>query len=236
MTRSVRRSRYARLWLVACCVLTAVGCGAELQPPNASNQRTSGLPGDSASYRARVAQYRASGLQTRKRKAKCFLGLCNRIDVEIAALGDPSQIDPYHAPADPVAVASIHNLSTERTEKYYGIEPGGRYELWVGRKAGDTTAVWQLVGLSARGEVVAGELKDLTYCHKPPLPHDHHADFAEYVDGKCTYELPKAPVARAALSFSAEGFLSVFLSSLNAMLFDSRRDGGWIDCSNGCCT
>jgi len=232
MTRSVGRSCCPRWWFVACCALTAIGCSPELEPPNATNARIAGLPSDSASYVARVAQFRAAQFQPRKRKAKCFLSLCKRFDVEIAALGTPSQIDPENGPEEPVAVASLHNPDTEKTEKYYGIEPGGRYELWVGRKSSsDHRTVWQLVGLAPHGLVVAGELRDLTYCHKPPFTHALHADFAEYVDGKCT--APKAEVTKAGLSFSVT---TLFSGLLSAMFGDDRRAGGWIDCSNGCCT
>lgn len=240
-------SRVTALWQVRCLVLAvsaavSSGCARGLSAPLASSPAPPGFPTDTTQYNALLAQYPLSGpAHVRKRCAKGLF--CSKIDVSIQARGTTSSISPENGPASPVPVAHLVNLDKSKIERYYKLLPGDGvdYNLWVNRKPASNHVEWRIVGRDKiTNEFVYGEATDLTYCHKYPLVEGAtDADFADDVInrlGPCT-EPPGT--THLSIKQSSLGLTQLF-SWLHIVqewvLTYSRTGGGWIECSNGCCT
>jgi hypothetical protein len=174
----------------------------------------------------------------RKRRA-CLL--CTKVDVMIEAVGITSEIDPNNAPVDGRPVAHMINLDDKKTEKYYGLRPQAQadYYLWVDRKPGTTRARWTLLEVSHTANMVlAGEPTDLNYCHKYTVnpANASDADFAnERSEGPCNVLLPPT-AAMTRMSLWPDPLMMVIERAVAALKDFAKLEGGWIYCSNGCCT
>ncbi len=244
MSRSSATAREVGRWSVICSVIAALACVKSLAPPDPKNQLPDGVTNDTLDFRKKIASYPVSTTShERPRRAKCFLSLCSRIDVRIEAMGNTVAIDPDNAPASGLPVAHLVNLDKTKTERFYGLLPGtqAEYYLWVDRKAGSNKARWTLLQVShTANSVTAAVPTDLTLCHKrkPGLPPKSDADFAESTDYNkpCDVALPADLKVSRASAFPTPVF-GAFLAHVAAVLSDGfRMEGGWIECSNGCCT
>lgn len=244
MSRSSATARKVGRWSVICSVIAALACVKGLAPPDPNNQLPDGVTNDTLAFQKKIAQYPLSTTShERPRKAKCFLSLCSRIDVRIEAMGNTLAIDPDSAPASGLPVAHLVNLDNKKTERFYGLLPGtqAEYYLWVDRKAGSNKARWTLLQVShTANSVTAAAPTDLTLCHKRELgapPPKPDADFAEYRDdGPCDVPLPAELKVSQASLFPLPVF-GAFLAHVAAVLSNGfELEGGWIECSNGCCT
>ncbi len=223
--------------------ITSMACAGGLGPPLSTNAAPPGLPMDTAQYNALLAQYPLDGTKyTRKRCAK-WLFCLSKIDVSIQARGITSKINAADAPGSPVAVAHLVNLDDSKTEKYYGLLPGrlAEYDLWVTRKPGSARAEWRIVGVEkVTNQLLYGEPSDLIPCHiYTPQEGATDADFADYVvkvKGDCI----KVPFqSSTAVKQSSLGLTQIFNLVHQMQLWFltyTRTGGGWIECSNGCCT
>lgn len=243
MTRLSSKRWDVRKWSLAVCTITVVGCRPGLEPTSIENALPPGVPRKVADYDNVVANYGLSGTaHTRDRKWECFLDLCwSTIQVKIQARGDTHAINPHAAPKTAVPVAHMINNDRDKTERYYKLKPStqSEYDLWVYSPDSSTDAVWTLVERPKSGtSVTAGKPTHFDYCHTgtdytPGTGPD--ADFAQE-KGPCNYKPPAASsTARKASLFSAD-FFSSLLEHIAALLESSIAGGGWIDCSNGCCT
>jgi hypothetical protein len=244
MSRSSGRACDVATWLAICSLIAVIGCAKNLSPPTRENRLPDGLINDTLDFQKKIAPYSVSvPPHVRKRKAKCFLSLCSRIDVSIQAMGNTVAIDPNEGPTSGLPVAHLVNLDKKKTERFFGLLPGAKadYYLWVDRKHNSKHAQWTLVQVShTENSVIAAEPADLNRCHAytTSMRAVPDADFTEYkYDGPCTVPLPReeAKVSQASLfPLPVLGALLVHVATfLDTAL---RSDGGWIECSNGCCT
>lgn len=231
-------------WLVCFVGIFVIACAQEPNPPSQSSTPPEGFPTDSASYTTRLAQFPLTGTRhERDRKSKsCVVGLCQKVTVSIQARGNTLAIDPDSSPgpATPVAVAHLVNEDKHnRIEKRYELLPGDtvEYDLWVNTKPGSGGVEWRIVGRTRSGRFLYGAPTDLHYCHirAAGQPAVTDADFEEY---KWPCNVPVGPATAPAPS----GMLSVklfnaFFARVAAIVVEfARIDGGWIECSRGCCT
>lgn len=242
MIRPSAPLRAAAKWKLVACAVAALGCRVSPSLAPAVTWSTTLPPGvnsDATAFRAQVAGFVPTGrVHSRPRAASCFR--C-AVEVTIEALGDTRTIDPNNAPAMGVAVARIENLDETDTEARYGFRPRSEavYYLWVDRKPGSLKARWTVLQVPAgAGTVTAGHQKDLRACHVYK-PDYSDADFYEFKHrGGCTVasSVEKSAISEASL-LSTER-LSALLHRIVALVRGelAAAQGGWISCSDGCCT
>jgi hypothetical protein len=159
-------------------------------------------------------------------------------------MGITSEVNPLNFQSNPRAVAHLKNLSSDKTEAYYSLEPGQEGILWVNRSASGQ-ATWTMLRMSRTSNaVVAGRSTDLNYCHlyirQPSGATD--ADFATdhekaNGEGKCDVPIPTIHTGMQTASMLQFPGVAVVLDYGMALLAGyARSGGGWIDCANGCCT
>lgn len=238
-TRNIRR------WFALSSVIVSLGCvtETELAPPNPANHLPKDVEAKGADFRRQIAPYTPTNPHDRDRKAKC--DFCSKIKVRIEALGITTDINPLNPPATGRPVAHLVNMdNNKKIEKYYGLLPHeqAEYYLWVDAKS-STQAQWTLLELSHKTDSVYAALPaNLNYCHKyPEGTYPSEADFAndrarEKKEGDCNVPITEATakVSEASVMFNS-GFVAVFRRVL-ALLTVAPSGGGWISCSNGCCT
>jgi len=212
---------------------------AEVPPPDPSNP----LPKDiksaaEADFLKQIEPYKpVATVNKHDRPADgCFLGMCPKTKVSIVALGDTYEIDPENPPTVGRPVAHLANMG-DKAEKYYSLLPQSQadYYLWVDAKS-PTQAQWTLLELShVTHTVIAAKPTDLNYCHKYDTQKKSDADFAEFKHKECDWKIsePSAKVSQASLLPTA--VIAVFQNAF-AFLAVASTGGGWISCSNGCCT
>jgi|1185.fasta_scaffold270236_1 hypothetical protein len=244
MTCTAVTRRDTRSWLVLWFAISTVACSPELDRSGRVNSLPPGVPPTAVEYARYIGQFPLTGTPlSRKRKARCFWGLCGRIPVTIQPRGDPSTMKPEAPPA--IAVAVAHMVSTKgnkRLEKYYGLLPGdsAEYDLWVYSDPDSHEARWAAVELIAgHATVTALPSTKFGYCSKdtPAQGYPAKADFAEYQHKECNYPLDVASSTPSHASLSVSGLVGSLITQLTQLLVQSARTaGGWIDCNNGCCT
>jgi hypothetical protein len=208
-------------------------------PPNPSNPVPIGVERKGADFRQQIASYKLTGNSHRRdRKAKCFF--CWKVEVEIEGLGNTYDIDPSKAPKIGRPVAHLINLDKKKTEKHYGLLPEtqAEYYLWVDSTA-DSKARWTLLELSKVTDSVYAALpKNLNYCHKYKSAGPSEADFAEYrKEGACDVPIPEpSPKVSQASLVSSSVVIALLKHAFAFLQAFALTDGGWISCSNGCCT
>jgi hypothetical protein len=227
-------------WFAFSSVIVSLGCATEMEvpPPNPSNPLPKGVQAKGADFRAQIGPYTAANPHDRDRKAKCLF--CSKINVHIEALGNTPDIKPYSPPAIGRPVAHLVNTDKKKIEKYYGLLPQDQaeYYLWVDAKS-KTQAQWTLLQLShITDSVYAGLPAALNYCHKDSVTYAPDADFAEYrKDGACNVPIPAAsPSVSQASLMSTSAFVALLQRALALLTALAPNGGGWISCSNGCCT
>jgi hypothetical protein len=213
---------------------------AQVPPPDPSNP----LPRDiksaaEADFLKQINAFKPAPIpHERERTADgCFLGLCLRkTTVRIVALGDTYEIDPENPPTVGRPVALLVNLG-KKTEKYYGLLPQSQadYYLWVDAKS-SKKAQWTLLELShTTHTVIAAMPTDLNYCVKYDSKTLSDADFAEFKHKKCDWPIPEPSAKVSQASMIPAALIAVFQNAF-AFLAVASAGGGWISCSNGCCT
>lgn len=237
--------RAAVKWILIASAGAALGCtplGSYPPPfpppPDWSTPLPPGVSSDAPAFRAQVAGLVPGRSHNRPRAATCYR--C-AVEVTIEALGDTRRINPDTAPAAGTAVARIVNLDSTDTEARFGFRPGIQavYYLWVDRKPGLLKARWTVLQVPVgAGKVTAGHQKDLRLCHRY-TPSYSDADFAEFKShDPCLVAVnaEKSSLSHASL-FSTEQ-LAAFVERLAALVRGelTAAEGGWISCSDGCCT
>lgn len=231
-------TRDIRSWLAFSSVVL-LGCARaiEMPSPNRANPLPPGVEPKGADFLRQIARFAPSNIpHDRERRAKCVL--CSKIKVRIVGLGDTYTIDPHNPPSTGQPVAHLTNLHPTKIEKYYGLLPGAQadYYLWVDAKS-PTQARWTLLELNhTTDSVYAAPPADLNYCVKYATPKNvSEADFTEYKHRSCNVELPDSPAKVTEASILTSQFVAVLKNAV-AVLFLAAGGGGWISCSNGCCT
>lgn len=211
--------------------------------PSANNPLPNGVDPDPAAFRQSIAAFKPGLGHTRARDAKCFLGLCKDVQVRIEAVGNTLSIDPDNAPGAGVPVARLVNFDAKKTEAYYGLKPGteSEYYLWVDSIPRTRKARWTLLEVPLQGgRVLAAKPTELRLCHRrgPNDPKASEADFAENkYDSECTARVATAvSTAHTASILSFRPLIALIDNVIAIALAASSTQGGWIDCSNGCCT
>jgi hypothetical protein len=241
MSCACATTRNVGMWFAFSSVIVSLGCapGTEVPPPDRSNRLPTGVQAKGADFRAQIAPYAPINPHDRGRKAKCRF--CWKTKVHIEALGDPTNIDPKNPPATGRPVAHLVNLDNKKTEEYYGLLPHHQadYYLWVDAKSG-TQAQWTLLELSHSTDSVYAALPaNLNYCHKDStVTYTPDADFAEYrKEGACNVPIPEtSPKVTQASLLSTFAFVALLQRALALLTVFAPSGGGWISCSNGCCT
>jgi hypothetical protein len=229
-------------WFAFSSVIVLLGCVrvAELPPPDPSNPLPKGVERNEADFLKQIDPYKpTNNPHERQRKAEgCFLGWCPKTVVRIVGLGNTYDINPKSPPTAGRPVAHLANLG-KKVEKYYGLLPQGQadYYLWVDAKS-STQAQWTLLQLSHSTHTITAALPtDLNYCHlyKERVTVSE-ADFAQdRPQGPCNVEFPD-PVAKVSQASIIPTALVAVFQNLLAFLAFAPDGGGWIYCSNGCCT
>jgi hypothetical protein len=233
--------REIRRWFALSSVIVSFGCMRVAEAPrtNPSNQLPKGVEPKEADFINQIAPFAAVlPPHDHDRTAEgCILWVCpKKTKVTIGALGDTYDINPESPPAQGRPVAHLVNIG-DKVEKHYGLVPNSQsdYYLWVDAKS-STQAQWTLLEVShVTHMVTAAEPTDLNYCHKYETKKTSDADFAEFKHPKCDWKIsePTAKVSQASMIPAA--FMAVFENAL-ALLAVASTGGGWIACSNGCCT
>jgi hypothetical protein len=219
-------------------VIVSVGCMrvAEQAPPDRTNPVPPGVERKGPDFLRQIAPYAPStNPHDRERGAKCHF--CSKIKVHIVALGDTYTIDPAKPPTPGRPVAQLTNLDSKKIEKYYGLLPGVQadYYLWVDANSSGQ-ARWTLLELShATDSVYAALPTDLRYCKKYDTTRKTDADFAEYKHDSCVVRYPD-PIAKVSQASLLPSPLVAVIQNVVAFLAFASTGGGWISCSNGCCT
>jgi hypothetical protein len=234
-------NRDIRKWLALSSVVVSLGCMSvvNVPPPDPSNPLPKDVKPTEADFLAQIAPYKPVGTgHPHDRPADgCFLGWCpKKTTVNIVALGDTYEIDPEAPPTVGRPVAHLANLG-DKVEKYYGLLPQSQadYYLWVDAKSA-TRAQWTLLELShVTHTVTAAKPTDLNYCHKYDTKKVSDADFAEFKHKTCDWQIPDAAAKVSQASLIPTAFSAV-LHNVLAFLSAASTGGGWIACSNGCCT
>ena len=222
-----------------------VGCNriaGHQSRPDPRNDLPAGVVRNPETFRRSLQGFAPVNPHERDRPADCFLGLCRRVKVTIEAMGNTLNISPNNPPpaGSGIPVAHLVNADRKKVEKYYGLKPSAtaEYYLWVTAKT-PTQAQWTLVEVPmGSGQVNAALPTELSLCHRrgPTDAKTSDADFAEQKhDGKCD-----ARTLGAASSSKTSSMLSVrplVMAVQEAMgLLFAAAQGGWIECSMGCCT
>jgi hypothetical protein len=251
MTWSRATSHSAKLVAVI-IALAAFACStaARGKPrPHPDNPLPAGVVRDADEFRRTLGKITPDSGNTRARKStKCFLGIffCKDLDVRIEAVRRTLDIDPSKPPAPGTgfAVARLINKDPEKkVEKYYRLrhDSEAEYYLWVTAKDADETQ-WTLIEVPrGSGQVLAAEATDLRLCHlrAPGEEKRSEADFASYrKGGKCTEHYATMTTTESTVKASAGFSIQPLLAILHSVfvLRWAVAEGGWIDCSNGCCT
>jgi hypothetical protein len=251
MSWTIAQFQSAKVIAVTSAVLlTACGpASMDRLRPDIGNPLPAGVVRDPAAFRASLGAFRPGKGNTRDRNStKCFLWMCSDLSVTIEAIGNTNDIDPAKPPAAGTGfpAARLINNDARKIEKFYHLRPGSEaeYFLWVTRKDQDETQ-WTLIEVPrVGGQVTAATPTDLRYCN-PRMAGEaktSEADFAQFRHGgKCSIKYPKtasgAPPA-VFVNTSSISFIQPLLRALHSLLLTSWNvaEGGWIDCSNGCCT
>jgi hypothetical protein len=232
-------------------VATIMACAtrptAEVLPPDPKNPLPVGVDQDPGIFRQTLSRYHLGGGQTRNRTASCFH--CDDVAVRIEAVGNTLDIDPNPstlAPADfGVPVAHLVNLDEKKGEKYYGLKPrkNAEYYLWVDGNRATHAWQWTLVEVPmVAGKVTAGVPVPFGYCNPHEAtdpPPSSQADFAEYRhNGMCSAKGPAAPVGVTNLSMMTWQPLVNAIERVIGLINGDflEAEGGWIECTYGCCT
>ena len=236
-TRDIRR-------LIAfSSVIVLLGCVrvAQLPPPDPSNPLPKGVEQKEVDFLRQIQSFKPNNNshdRDRTAKGNCFLFWCPKTKVRIVALGDTYDINPKNPPTDGRPVAHLANLG-KKVEKYYGLLPQDQadYYLWVDAKS-SSQAQWTLLELSHVTNTVTAALpSDLNYCHlyKERVTVSD-ADFAQdRPEGPCNVPLPDPSPKVSKASLMPTAFIAVLKNAV-AFLLLATGGGGWISCSNGCCT
>ena len=225
--------------------VVGVGCrSATMQEaPDAKYPLPPGVESNPAAFRKSIATFKPMGGHTRGRDADCFLGLCKDVQVRIEALGNTLLIDPDNPPSSGVPVARLVNNDTKKKELYYGLRPESEaeYYLWVDSDLVTKKARWTLLEVPWQaGNVLAAKPRSLKLCHKrgPNEAKASEADFAENKhSGKCDKTVASATSAiHTASLLSVRPFTAMIDYVIVTTYMGYGMQGGWIDCSNGCCT
>jgi hypothetical protein len=238
-----KHARFALVVIASAAALVFAAChnGAK-QPPVRPGRLPRGVT-DAASLRAWLARYPAGQSHVRKRKGTCHLWSCNEIDVLIEARGITSRINPLNGPRDDIAVARLVNQGDD-TESYYHLGAHQEGVLSVGRTMSGKAEWTMLRTLPNSNAIVAEPAKDLNYCHLyvGQKPDTSDADFAkdherEHAEGNCDVKIPqlRGTINRASM-FQFPDIAVVVDYGMALLAAYARSDGGWIECSNGCCT
>jgi hypothetical protein len=249
MTRSSATHRAVEKWLLFGTAVAVLGCapvgGRFALPSDWTTQLPANADPDPAKFRLYLtnSNFQPTGnIYTRARAGSCPPSLCT-VNVTIEALGNTVLIDAYKGPSVGTPVARIQNTDPTDVEAYYGFEPKTRYVyyFWVDSKPLVSTPRLTLLRVPVgAGNVEAGPQKDLKLCH-PRAAGDtanSAADFVEYrYHGPCTAgTTPPANMIEA--SFFPTGSFAALFARVAAFLGhrEITAGGGWINCSQGCCT
>jgi len=251
MSRSFARSQSAQLIAVTSVFfITACGTASMDGPrPDPGNPLPAGVVRDPAAFRASLGAVRPGKGNTRERNStKCFLWMCSDLSVTIEAIGNTNDIDPANPPPAGTGfpAARLTNNDAKKIEKFYRLRPGteAEYFLWVTRKNATETQ-WTLVEVPrVGGQVTAATPTDLRLCNRrmPGEAKTSQADFAQYRHGgECSIEYPDLASGTQpgiGVTTSSISFVQPLLQALQSLLNPrwNVAEGGWIDCSNGCCT
>ncbi|HEV7837031.1 MAG TPA: hypothetical protein VGO75_03110 [Gemmatimonadaceae bacterium] len=232
------------VFVLACATLGGSYTSTDRPAPDAIYPLPPGVSSDAEAFRTQIAPFLAEtrGMaHTRSRRAECYyIDICH-VDVKIQPVGNTVSIDPNVGPAVARPVAHLVNLNTRR-EKYYKLRDStqAEYYLWADSTPGSGKTRWTLLEIPKHGKVLAAPPTDLNLCvAHPPAPPPGDADFTlNRHPGGCNYPLPyaAAPAAVSYASLLPTGVVRATLSSIWALLAFAKSEGGWIDCSMGCCT
>jgi hypothetical protein len=245
MTRLSAPAQVIRRLAVVSFALLAMACRAPSvhDAPDRKNPLPAGADPDPVVFRKNVSAFPIGVGHTRGRDAKCFLGFCKGVQVRIEAVGNTLLIDPKNPSATGVPVAHLVNTDDEKTELHYGLKPHteAEYYLWVDKDTITKKARWTLLEVPIKGDrVLAAKPKELKLCYRRVAGEAKasEADFAEHQHGgKCSDKIASAATTTNAASvLSFQSFLAA-IDHLVAIAWEGwGMQGGWIDCSNGCCT
>jgi hypothetical protein len=217
--------------------------------PDRKHPLPAGVAKDAEEFRKKLGTISPVNQNTRSRKStKCFLWWfsCEDVMVTIAAIGNTLDVDPAKPPKAGTGfpVAQLVNSDPEKkVEKYYRLkhDSEAQYYLWVTAKDSDETQ-WTLIEVPrGSGQVLAAEATDLRLCHLrgPDEEKKSEADFASYrKGGKCAEHDATSKAAESTVKASAGFSIQPLVAILHSVLAFrwAAAEGGWIDCSHGCCT
>lgn len=217
--------------------------------PDPGNPLPAGVVSDPAAFRKSLGTPQRGEGNTRERNStSCHIIYCENISVTIEAVGNTTTIDPSKPPAagDGFPAARLINNDSRRVEKYYHLRPGAEaeYFLWVTRK-NDTASQWTLIEVPrVGGQVTAARPTDLRLCNPRQAGEikKSQADFAKYRHGgRCSVRYPNVashPKTSSSVKTAAAFSVLPLLRFAQAAFTGgwAVAEGGWIDCSNGCCT
>jgi hypothetical protein len=112
------------------------------------------------------------------------------------------------------------------------------YYLWVDSTP-DSKASWTLLELSKVTDSAYAALpKNLNYCHKYTYAPVSEADFArDRKEGACDIPIPEPnPKVSQASLVSSSVVIALLKHAFAFLTTFAQTDGGWVSCSNGCCT
>ena len=250
MSWSFAQFQSAQLIAVASAILlTACGpAGMDGPRPAPGNPLPAGVVRDPAAFKAALPVQRGKGNTRDRNSTKCVLWICSDLSVTIEAIGTTTNIDPTKPPAAGTGfpAARLINNDARKIEKFYRLRPGteAEYFLWVTRKNATETQ-WTLLEVPrVGGQVTAALPTDLRLCNPRMAGEDKtsQADFAEYRHGgKCSIKYPDVASGAApaiSVNTSSLSFVQPLIRAIHSLLVPvwNVAEGGWIDCSNGCCT
>jgi hypothetical protein len=247
MTRSLATARTVGSWIAISLVATGLACASvgtirKEPPPDRKYPLPPGVSADPVQFRAQIRGFARSGnVRQRARPGACTF--C-AVTVSIEALGNTHEVDHRNGPSPGQPVARLVNLDSTGVEGYYGLDPfiQAEYFLWVDRNLGSGRARWTLLRVPmGSGIVTAAPSRDMKLCHNREVGDikSSDADFAEYKhNGVCTAIVVTGSLNASRSAMFPSEALNALIRRVMALLGSGAvaAQGGWIECSAGCCT
>jgi hypothetical protein len=235
-TRAIRFSLLIALFATAACGRFGIGSSSETPSPAPRDARMAPISVNVGPMLTHINRYRAGPPHSYLRPARDG----GQVRVEVSALGNSIDVDPRNGPAGFRVIGVVENKDARNTERQYGLKPGTRYLIWVGRGPMNSTnnsrTRWGLLEYprTQTGVFPSQPLGYVLWCqnHRHPAGTVSDVDFRDPASCNVDVSAEGNPAVRFASWTTGHD------ASSHASGHDLQRQGSgtfWMRCATGCC-